>query len=306
MGTPRIAVPALEALVAAGHQVATVVAQPDRPAGRGRRVEPPATKVAALRLGVPVFQPEKVRASETRLVLQNLKPELIVVVAYGRILPWELLAIPPRGCLNVHMSLLPRYRGAAPVQWALARGERETGVTTMLMEEGLDTGPILLQRRVSIESAETAVELSDRLSAAGAALLVETLEQLDSITPVPQDSTEATYAPVLTREDGQVDWTLDASSIVNRSRGFHPWPGTWTTLHGRLVHFWGVEAAAGSGPTEPGVISRIGADGLEIGCGDNTRVLVREMQLEGKRRMTARDFANGAHLHAGMRFGDEA
>jgi methionyl-tRNA formyltransferase len=305
MGTPEIAVPALERLAAAGHTIAGLFAQPDRPAGRGRALAAPPTRRAAERLGVPVFQPLKVRTEETRDLLASLAPEAVVVFAYGRILPPALLAVPPRGCINVHTSLLPAYRGAAPIQWAIARGETVTGVTTMLMDEGLDTGPMLLRRSTPIGPEETAVELAGRLAALGADLAVETLGRLDDIVPVPQDDAAATFAPVLTRDDGLIDWSLAAKEIVDRCRGFQPWPGTWTTLGGARLHLWraavATERADGSG--DPGTVLEAGGDRLVVACGEGTRLLARELQLEGRRRMPARDFVNGLRLAAGAHFG---
>jgi len=303
MGTPPIAVPAIEHLVAAGHSITGLFAQPDKPAGRGRAVASPATKVAAERLGIPVFQPTKVRTDETRDLLASLAPEAVVVFAYGRILPGSLLAVPARGCINIHTSLLPAYRGAAPIQWAVARGETVTGVTTMLMDEGLDTGPMLLSRSTPIDPDETAVELGARLGEIGADLIVETLDRLDQIRPTPQDETKATLAPILRRDDGLIDWSLDARAIVDRCRGFQPWPGTWTSLDGARVHVWRAEAIGSSeSPAEPGTIVESRGDRLVIACGNGTRLRALDLQLEGKRRMSARDFVNGSRIAPGARF----
>lgn len=302
MGTPSIAVPALERLVAAGHEVAGVFAQPDRPAGRGRAVMAPPVKEAALRLGAPVFQPEKVRTDETRALLASLEPEAVVVFAYGRILPPSLLAVPPLGCINVHTSLLPKYRGAAPIQWAIARGERETGVTTMLMDAGLDTGPMLLKRSTPIGPEETAVELSERLSRMGAELIVETLSRLGEITPEPQDDALATHAPMLNREDGRIDWSTAAGEIANRCRGFQPWPGTWTTLGSSRLHVWSATAEPTAGDAEPGTVVEARSERFAIACGAGSLLIARELQVEGKRRMPARDFLNGTRLKPGTRF----
>jgi methionyl-tRNA formyltransferase len=302
MGTPEIAVAALERLVDAGHTVAGVFTQPDKPAGRRQELSAPAVKLAAARLGIPVFQPAKVKTEETRALFASLEPEVAVVFAYGRILPPGLLAVPPRGCVNIHASLLPAYRGAAPIQWAVARGERETGVTTMLMDEGLDTGATLLARATPIGPEETAEELSARLSALGADLVVETLARLDEIVPAPQDDAAATYAPILTREDGLVDWTREASEIASRGRGFLPWPGVWTTLGGARLSIWGAVETDG-GPGEPGEVVEARGDRFVVACGGGTRLLARELQLEGKRRMPTRDLLNGVRIEPGTRLG---
>jgi methionyl-tRNA formyltransferase len=305
MGTPEIAVPALERLAAAGHTIAGLFAQPDKPAGRGKALASPATKRAAERLGVPVFQPTKVRTDETRDLLASLEPDVVVVFAYGRILPPSLLNVPPRGCVNVHTSLLPAYRGAAPIQWAIARGETVTGVTTMLMDEGLDTGPMLLSRSTPVGADETAVELGARLALLGADLVVETLAGLDEIAPTRQDDSAATFAPMQKREDGLIDWSIGAKEIVDRCRGFQPWPGTWTLHDGARLHVWraATEATAETTTDAPGTVLEARGDRLVVACGGGTRLLARVVQLEGKRRMSARDFVNGVRLVPGARLG---
>jgi len=307
MGTPDIAVPSLEALVDGGHDVAAVFTQPDRPVGRRQTLHPPDVKVAALRLGIPVHQPAKIRTGETRDLVASYVPELAVVFAYGRILPPSLLEIPPRGYVNVHTSLLPRYRGAAPIQWAIARGETETGVTTMCVDAGLDTGAVLLRRATPIGPAETAPELSARLALIGADLIVETLARIDDIQPEPQDDALASYAPILTREDGRIDWRCSARDIANRSRGFLPWPGTWTSLGGARLHLWRCEplGEADAGGAEPGTLVEAQGDRLIVACGDDSRLAAHEVQLEGKRRMSVRDFLNGVRLETGQRLGEE-
>lgn len=309
MGTPGIAVPALEALVAAGHDVAAVLTQPDRPVGRKQVLQQPEVKVAAERLGIPVHQPVKVRTDETRDLVASYKPEAAVVFAYGRILPPSLLDIPPLGCINVHTSLLPKYRGAAPIQWAIAEGESETGVTTMRMDAGLDTGPMLLRRATQIGAEETAVEISARLAAIGAELIVETLERLGDIVPEAQDEAVATLAPILTREHGMIDWRMPATTIANRCRGFRPWPGTWTLLDGARLYFWSCQAvpwdtAATAAPL--GTVVEAERDRLVVSAGEGTRLGVTELQLEGKRRMSVRDFQNGVRLEFGRRLGVDA
>jgi methionyl-tRNA formyltransferase len=295
MGTPAFAVPTLERTVAAGHQVAAVFTQPDRPKGRGQKDAMPAVKEAALRLGLPVYQPELVRRPEIVEQLRELTPEAMVVVGYGQIIPKSILDIPPRGILNVHASLLPKYRGAAPVQWAIARGETRTGVTTMRIDEGLDTGDILLQWETEIGPDENAVELSARLAAAGADLLVRTLVELPSIRPRPQDDSQATYAPILKKEDGKIDWRLPAIQILNRIRGFEPWPGGYGFLRGQRLQI--CKATVGDPKLPPGALRimnrKLYAGCGDAGCGGNTSIELREVQLEGKKRMPAAAFING-------------
>ena len=303
MGTPEIAVAAVERLLEAGHEIAGVFTQPDRPAGRKQQLVAPAVKRAAEARGVPVFQPAKVRTEETRQLFASLEPEAAIVFAYGRILPPALLAVPPRGCINIHASLLPAYRGAAPIQWAIARGETETGVTTMLMDEGLDTGDMLLRRATPIGPDETAVDLGARLADMGADLVVETLARLDEIVPEPQDGRAATLAPILTREDGEIDWRMPALEIANRCRGFLPWPGTWTTLDGARLHVWRAAAEAGAAGEAPGTVVEARGDRFVVAAGGGSRLAALELQLEGKRRMAARDLLNGVRVAAGTTLG---
>lgn len=298
MGAPEIAVLALDRLLEAGHEVAGVFTQPDRPVGRKQQLAAPAVKRAAEARGIPVFQPAKVRTEETRALFASLEPEAAIVFAYGRILPPALLAVPPRGCINIHASLLPAYRGAAPIQWAIARGERETGVTTMLMNEGLDTGDLLLRRATGIGAEETAVELAARLSEIGADLVVETLARLDEIVPEPQDDLAATFAPILTREDGEIDWSTPAREIADRCRGFQPWPGAWTSLDGARLHVWSASVEEGDAGDAPGTVVEARADRFVVAAGQGSRLVALELQLEGKRRMQARDFVNGLRVAA--------
>ena len=302
MGTPAIAVPSLQALASAGHEIAAVFCQPDKPAGRGKTLSSPPIKLAAQEMGIPVLQPSKMKTEETRSSLAELTPEAVVVFAYGRILPPSLLSVPPRGCINVHTSLLPKYRGAAPIQWAIARGETETGVTTMLMDEGLDTGPMLLRRAIPIGPTETASQLSERLSQLGAEMIVSTLDLLDELVPEAQDNSQATLAPILKREDGLIDWTMYARDIANRCRGFDPWPGTWTTRGGLRLQLW-VEATSVGADAPAGSIIKAKGDDLIVACGAETVLRVIEGQLEGKRRMSARDLINGARITAGTVLG---
>lgn len=310
MGTPESAVPALSRCVEDGHDVVAVWTQPDRPAGRGGRLKAPPVKEYALERGIAaVHQPQKIRTDEAREVFASHAADVAVVVAYGRILPPEYLRAPRRGCVNVHFSLLPKYRGAAPVNWAIVRGESETGVTTMSMDEGLDTGDILLQRSTRIEEDETAPELLSRLSALGAELLSETLFALDRIEPRPQCDDEATDAPILRREDGHVDWTLGARDIERRVRGFQPWPNAHTAFQGKRLIVWRAETLSGEGAREMVGSASVGevvvarGEDLAVACGDSSALIVRELQLEGKQRMSARDFINGMRVAAGARFG---
>jgi methionyl-tRNA formyltransferase len=310
-GTPGFAVPTLEALLAAGHEIALAVAQPDRPVGRSQQLTAPPVKQAALAAGLIVAQPEKIRNnSEFCAQLEAIAPDAIVVVAYGRILPAWMLALPRLGCVNLHGSLLPKYRGAAPIQWAVANGDAFTGNTTMLLEEGLDTGPILLQQTVEIAPEQTAVELFDVLAKAGAPLMVGTLAGLaaGSIRPQPQNHSFATFAPLLDREDGRMEFAgRSAHELKNRWRGFQPWPGAFTTLNGRklIVHRLEVAAAperANSGLVLAGDIL-IERHRLLVCCAGNTWIDLLEVQLEGKKRLAAAEFLRGNPLAAGARLG---
>jgi methionyl-tRNA formyltransferase len=292
LGTPAFAVPTLERIVAAGHQVLTVVTQPDRPRGRGQQPASPPVKQTAADLGLPVYQPERVRRPEAVERLRSLAPEIMVVVGYGQIIPQAVIDLAPRGIVNVHASLLPRYRGAAPIQWAIVNGETRTGVTTMQIDAGLDTGDMLLKTETGIASDETATELSERLAALGADLLVETLEG-GSIVPVKQDPAQATYAPILKKEDGLIDWRQSAQAIHNRVRGLQPWPGAYTHFRGHSLHIWKSrlnEAAAAPAGRLASLKPPI------VGCGAGSLELV-EVQLEGRKRISAADFANGQRLN---------
>ncbi|WP_109487685.1 methionyl-tRNA formyltransferase [Occallatibacter savannae] len=305
-GTPQFAVPTLQALIAAGHQIALVVSQPDRPVGRSQQLTAPPVKQTALEAGLEITQPEKIKNNaDFRARLEDLAPDAIVVVAYGRIIPPWMLALPRLGCINLHASLLPKYRGAAPIQWAVAMGETVTGNTTMLLEEGLDTGPILLQQEIPIAPAQTAAELFDVLAKSGAPLVVKTLAGLDSgsITPQQQDHSRATLAPILTREDGLMDFAkYTARELWNRWRGFQPWPGASTTLEGKKLIVHRMQIASQDTPNEPGSLEI--ADGkMLVACAQNTGLELLEIQLEGKKRMTAADFLRGTPLHSGTRLG---
>ncbi|MGB0123033.1 MAG: methionyl-tRNA formyltransferase [Silvibacterium sp.] len=309
-GTPSFAVPTLKAVLRAGHDVELVVTQPDRPSGRGMVLAAPPVKATALLAGVPVVQPEKIkRNAEFRAQLEGIVPDAILVVAYGRIIPAWMLDLPRFGNLNLHASLLPKYRGAAPIQWAVANGEPETGATTMRLDEGLDTGEILMQRALAIAPDQTSADLFPLLAEMGAALMVETLAGLatGSVIPAKQDDALATHAPILTREDGRIDFSRPAMEIYNRWRGFQSWPGAWTLLVGkklvahRLMPF---DAGALSGDAgEPGVL-RVDQGRMYVGCGAATWLELVEVQLEGKKRMPAADFLRGHALQSGDRLGE--
>ena len=294
LGTPEFAVPSLERTVAAGHEVVAVFTQPDRPKGRGQAVTMSPVKLEALRLGIPVYQPERVRRPEAVEQIRGMAPDAMVVVGYGQIIPQSILDIPPHGIINVHGSLLPKYRGAAPIQWAIARGETRTGVTTMRIDAGLDTGDMLLKWETEIGEEENAVELGVRLAAAGADLLVETLAGLSTIVPEPQDSSQATLAPILKKEDGHVDWRMAAGEILNRVRGFVPWPGCYGFFRGQRFHVW--KAAGASMELPPGELAAVGRR-MFVGAGGGSIELL-EVQLEGKKRMAAAAFLNGNAIDA--------
>ncbi len=310
-GTPEFAVPTLDALLTAGHHVALVVSQPDRPTGRDQQLTAPAVKQAALAAGLAVTQPEKIRSNAAfRAQLESIAPDAIVVVAYGRMIPPWMLGLPRLGCINLHASLLPKYRGAAPIQWAIAMGDAYTGNTTMLLEEGLDTGPILLQQTVEIGAAQTAADLFPVLARAGAPLVVETLGGLESGTMQPQQQNHegATFAPLLTREDGRIDFAArTAHEIFNRWRGFQPWPGAFTALNGKklIVHRMAIARgsyAEGLGFAEPGWVV-VENRHLLAACAENTWLEFLELQLEGKKRMTVEEFLHGNPLPADARLG---
>ena len=293
MGTPEFAVPTLQKIAAAGHDVAAVLTQPDRPKGRGGRPAAPPVKEAALRLGLAVDQPERIRTAEAIEFLRGLAPEAMVVVGYGKIVPQAIIDIPPLGIINVHASLLPKYRGAAPIQWAIANGETRTGVTTMRIDAGLDTGDLLLASETAIGPEETAVELGPRLAVLGADLLIETLAGLAAgrITPRKQDDAQASFAPILKKEDGRIDWTRPAHEIHDRVRGFQPWPLCRTTLRGKALEVRSARVADGC-PGLPGSLHPLRGR-LLVACGDGAALELLEVQLEGRKRMNAAAFLNG-------------
>lgn len=297
-GTPRFAVPALERLAEAGFDIPLVITQPDKPRGRGLGLEPTPVKAAALARGLRVIQPEKIKHNEEfRAELERIAPEAIIVVGYGRIIPQWMIDLPRHGNINLHASLLPKYRGAAPIQWAIANGETVSGNTTMRIDAGLDTGDILLQEEMAIRPDDTAVTYAPRLAEAGAHLLVKTLRGLEAgtIAARPQEHARASLAPILAKEDGRIDWSRTAADIVNRLRGFQPWPGAYTTFRGRTLNLHAASAESGSVPLGQLVFQ----DGkLLAGCGESTVLNILELQPEGKKRVAARDFANGMRLSA--------
>jgi methionyl-tRNA formyltransferase len=313
LGTPPFAVAALEALAAAGHQLRCVVAQPDRPAGRGQALRQPATVAWAAARGIPVLQPEKVRDGALAAALAALRPDLLVVVAYGRILGPDLLELAPFGAVNVHGSLLPRWRGAAPVQWAIAEGDPFTGVTIMRMDTGLDTGDILLQRVTPIAPEDTSASLHDRLARIGGAALCEALPLLEGgqLVPVAQDGARATLAPVIEKEQGRLDFGLPARRLECRLRAFNPWPGAFTTLSGRLLKIHAAKVIRTDDFPVPGTVTNsLGPgqavevpDGILVGCGEGTALLLTELQLEGKRRLPAAELLRGMPLPKGAVLG---
>jgi len=302
-GTPRFAVPTLEKLIDAGFRIPLVVTQPDRPKGRGLELVQSPVKQSALKLNLPITQPERIKTNdEFRAQLTALNPDAIIVVGYGRIIPPWMLDLPPLGNLNLHASLLPKYRGAAPIQWAIANGETVTGVTTMRIDAGLDTGDILQQHALAIAPDDTAETLAPRLAAIGADLMVETLRGLQAGTlhPRPQDNSQATLAPILKKEDGLVNFSRTAAEIINRIRGFQPWPGAYTKFRGKTLQIIQARPATEAVPQ-----SELHADAnrLIVGCGNHTSLELLEIQLEGKKRTPAADFLRGYRPHPGEKLG---
>ncbi len=298
-GTPQFAVPTLEKLIAEKFEIELVVTNPDEPSGRGYEAKAPPVKVVAEKAGLRIFQPAKLKDPATVEFLSRFHPDAIVVVAYGHIIPPWMIDLPRLGCINLHASLLPKYRGAAPIAWAIIRGERVTGVTTMKIDPGLDTGDVLLERRVEILDEDTTPTLSEKLSTLGADLMVETLRGLErnEIRPRPQDSSQATLAPMLKKEDGRIEWSLTAEEISRRVRGLQPWPGAYTSFRGKRLQLWAARPAAG-GPQavlQPGTLEAQSGK-LIITCGEGSRLEVMELQMEGRKRVSARDFLNGVRL----------
>ena len=289
LGTPAFAVPTLEAILEAGHTVLEVITQPDRPKGRHQILEPSPIKACALKHALPVYQPERIRRPESIAHLKELAPDVMVVVGYGQIIPQSIIDIPPRGIINVHASLLPQLRGAAPIQWSIVNGDAITGVTTMQIDAGLDTGAILLRTSTPIQPDENAVQLGERLSHMGAQLLIDTLDQ--NPTPIPQDNSQATLAPILKKEDGLIDWRRPAKAIHNQTRGLQPWPGGHTTFRGGTFNLWKARVGRSSNRA-PGLLAPDGT----VSCGDGTTLELLEVQLEGRKRIDAKSFLNGLRL----------
>lgn len=311
MGTPEFAVPTLEALIA-HHEVIAVVTQPDKPKGRGKAMACPPVKETAMAHDIPVYQPVRVREESFVGTLRELQPDVIVVVAFGQILPESILNIPPYGCINVHASLLPRYRGAAPMQWAIINGEKETGITTMYMAKGLDTGDIIDTVVIPIDPKETGETLHDKLSAAGGKLILQTLEELEAGTAkrIPQDDAKSSYAGMLTRELGEIDWTKSAVEIERLIRGLNSWPSAYTYLHGKTLKIWDADVAQSDArqeetalsKTAPGTVTAVKKDCFYVQTGDG-QLKVNEVQLQGKKRMSVQAFLLGNRIEKGLVYG---
>ena len=304
-GTPQFAVPTLKHFLAQpDFELLAVITQPDRTSGRGHQLSNSPVKEVALAANLTVHQPEKIRAPEVQELLESYSPDFIVIIAYGQIIPARLLPIPKHGWINLHASLLPKYRGAAPINWAIVNGETQTGLTTMRIDAGMDTGELLLQQELGIGTIETAPELAARLSGAGAPLMAETLRGLAAgkITPRPQDHSQATLAPVLKRDDGRIDWNRTAKEIYNRMRGFTPWPGSHSVFRGPSCHLWGEPVSNKKSDASPGTLFLEDRDLLVV-CGGATVLRLSAVQLEGRNRVSAFEFANGARLKPGERFG---
>lgn len=300
MGTPESAVPSLRRLIDDGHEIVAVWTQPDRPAGRGNKLHQSPVKEFAVEHNLIVHQPLKIKTQEAKEMFASYNADAAIVVAYGRILPSDFLNAPHHGCINVHFSLLPKYRGAAPVNWAIVDGEKETGVTTMKIVEELDAGPILLQRETEIGENETAPELMARLAETGSQLLSDTLKQFHSIEAKPQPHEHATFAPLLKRADGLIDWSMDAYALARRIRGFQPWPNAYTSFKSQRLIIWeAVPEWIEQIQFVPGQIIEARGDRLIVACGEGTALRVSALQTEGSRRISARDFLNGAHIHIG-------
>jgi methionyl-tRNA formyltransferase len=302
MGTPESAVPTLEACLRDNHEVVAVWTQPDRPSGRGNKLKPPPVKEFAIKNHLPVYQPAKIRTPESLELFRSHESDVAIVVAYGRILPVTFLQTPKLGCVNVHFSLLPKYRGAAPVNWAIINGEELTGVSTMKMDEGLDTGPILLQTRTRIEACETTPELMSRLSYEGADLLKRTLKEIHKIVPKEQRPEESSLAPILKKEDGLINWQLSATEIERRVRGLQPWPAAYTHFSGGRLVLWRAAVEEIAHHLAPGQIVLKKHDKLVVACGSGSSLGLVELQPEGRRRMQVKDFLNGARIEPGETF----
>ena len=300
MGSGTFAVPCFKALLDSQHDVLALVTQPDKPAGRGHALRMPPTKRLAIEQAIPIHQPPKVRAQECVELIREIAPDCIVVVAYGQIIPKSILDVPPHGIINVHGSLLPAYRGAAPIQWSIARGEKETGVTTMLMDEGMDTGPSLLTRKISIGPEDTGGSLGEKMAPLGAELLIETLDAWEhgKITPQPQDDSRATKAPIIKKEHARIDWNLRAEEIECRIRAFTPWPVAYAELDGATVRIHRAKVGTSSN-RPPGATLVVDKDGIAIACGFGTSLRLVEVQAQGKKKMAADAFARGQRITPG-------
>ena len=303
MGTPQAAVPTLRRCLTDGHEVVAVWTQPDRPSGRGHRVSFSPVKEFAVAHNLPVHQPARIKNDEALSLFSSHDADVAVVVAYGRILPDQFLQTPRRGCINVHFSLLPLYRGAAPANWAIVKGDSKTGVTTMFIEPALDTGPILLQQETPIGATETAPELMERLAEIGAELLGQTLSRLDHLTPLPQIDEDATFAPILKKEDGLIDWSRSAVEIDRCVRGFQPWPNAYTSFNSRGLTIWRAQSVSSVSDAVPGDVIAAQGDDLIVNCGRQTALRLIEVQPEARKRIAVRDFINGMHIKVGDRFG---
>jgi methionyl-tRNA formyltransferase len=304
MGTPHAAVPALRQCLTDGHEVVAVWTQPDKPAGRGNKISFSPVKEFAVSQGLPVYQPARIKNDEANRLFASHDADVAVVVAYGKILPDAFLQAPRRGCINVHFSLLPLYRGAAPANWAIINGDKDTGVTTMFIEPTLDTGPILLQRKTTIGETETAPELMQRLAEIGAPLLSETLARLDEITPRPQSNPDATFAPILKKEDGLIDWSQSALVIERRVRGLQPWPNAYTSFNSKGLIIWEAQPSlSATSQLAAGELVVAQGDELVVQCGEQTALRVLEVQPEARKRIGARDFINGMRVKVGDSFG---
>ncbi|KYO66750.1 methionyl-tRNA formyltransferase [Thermovenabulum gondwanense] len=305
MGTPQFAVPSLNVLLENNYDVMAVVTQPDKPKGRKQILTPPEVKVQALKFNIPVLQPQKVKQPDIVKKLEELKPDLIVVVAFGQILPQSILKIPAIGCINVHASLLPKYRGAAPIQWAIINGERETGVTIMWMDEGMDTGDIFLQEKIVIEDNWTSEDLSIRLSNLGADLLLKSLKEIErgNLLRIPQEDKKATYAPILKKEHGLIHWYKSAKDIYNLIRGTYPWPGAYTFFKGQEIKIWKAQYRKDQSENPGRIIKILKNEGILVGTGDGT-LLITELQETGRKRMKAWDYVIGHPISEGDEFGN--
>lgn len=306
MGTPDFAVPCLKVLLENKHDIAAVVTQPDRAKGRGKKLAPPPVKVLAEESGIPVYQPEKIKTPEFVQILRELKPDVMIVVAFGQLLSQEILDIPPLGCINVHASLLPRYRGAAPINWCIINGERTTGVTTMYMDKGLDTGDMILKKEIDILENETAGELHDKLMPLGAEVLKETMVLLQAGTAprIPQEESNATYAPIMSKSLGRIDWSKSAYDINNLIRGTYPWPGAFSTYEGKVFKLFSAEAAGDNERNEcTGCISRVSEDSITVSCGVGSLV-IKELQFENEKRMDVEAYLRGHEITTGTKLGE--